>query len=706
MKKLKKTGLLHFILFTGVVFTLKAQDIEQLMKMSIHDIMNTQIYSASKKAETVFDSPVSSSVLTREEILNAGVTSIMEAMRLIPGVIVREQTNGIYDIHLRGFDNIPPNGMWSNTVNNITLLMVDNRIAYNYLNGGIFWEHLPIDLIDVERIEVVRGPASALYGPNAVAGVIHIITRRSEKEGVNVSGNLQAGTYQTKIGNMAVGYKKGALGARMSVNAQQRNRYESEYYILGDNSYEELPDSVRSMVMGSYTKGLRNQYPDPDLAMNKYGFNAVLTYQPDENIMFDISGGFQESRVQNMFVDIGAISFKTEDATSRYVNFSGQVHDLITRVSFTTGEYHWLFGTVDENNYSTLDAEAEYDLHLNRIHLRPGLSYKKAEYEFSGMRGKHAISTLGLSLRTDYQSDHYRFIAALRADKYSAPDELYPSYQLALTRALGENHQIRAVLSKANRAAFLADAYFYMDIPLPPFVGNSMLLLGNENLKLLTMDMLELGYRAKLSNTIQMDIELFHARTKDYDDIYETGETEVRNGLTYSVNRYQNLDLTATQNGATISMNWLPKQSFQAKFFITVQQSDLTDFAYDIDNDPDATTDRKHEQTPDYYGGLILNIKPVSRLNLNTHCYYYGSQVFDHEDYIFSVPFQPGIVISSLHNMDIESKILINLNATWHLTSKIDLFINARNISGADSQEFGFADNIGSLYLAGLRFEY
>jgi iron complex outermembrane receptor protein len=109
--------------------TAKAQEksSEELLTLSLEQLMNIQVVSASKKAENLFDAPLSASVLTREEIRKAGATSLMEALRLVPGLIVREQTNGNYDIHLRGLDNVPPNSYSVYSANTTTLVMIDNR---------------------------------------------------------------------------------------------------------------------------------------------------------------------------------------------------------------------------------------------------------------------------------------------------------------------------------------------------------------------------------------------------------------------------------------------------------------------------------------------------------------------------------------------------------------------------------------------------
>ncbi len=147
---------------------------DDLFELDLEALMNMDIVSASKKVESLFDSPLSSSVITKDEIRNSGSTTIAEALRLVPGLIVREKTNGNFDVHIRGYENIPPNNKVNYSDNSITLVMIDNRIVYNYFQGGTFWETLPISIYDVERIEIIRGPSSALYGPNAVSGVINI----------------------------------------------------------------------------------------------------------------------------------------------------------------------------------------------------------------------------------------------------------------------------------------------------------------------------------------------------------------------------------------------------------------------------------------------------------------------------------------------------------------------------------------------------
>src|SRR5688572_24928634 len=209
--------------------------------LSLKDLLDIRIVSASKKSESLFDAPLSASVVTKQQIQKAGCNSIMEALRLVPGMIVREQSNGNYDIHLRGMDNLPQNAPFDMTSNTTTLVMIDSRPIYSYLRGGTFWETLPIDLNDVEKIEVVRGPAAALYGPNAVNGVINIITRKTSKDGLHLVANSQRGSFNTMINNASIGYRSGNWSVIASGNYQGRERTQTSLFEYAANQYVDDP---------------------------------------------------------------------------------------------------------------------------------------------------------------------------------------------------------------------------------------------------------------------------------------------------------------------------------------------------------------------------------------------------------------------------------------------------------------------------------
>ena len=200
--------------------------------MSLDEILNVDvIVTASKKPEDLFDAPLSVTIIKKQEIVQSGATSIPEALRLAPGLIVREMTPGNFDVHIRGFDDVLRNSYVVVPFSNIILVMIDNRIVYSYYSGGTHWEELPVDINDVERIEVVRGPASALYGPNAAAGVINIITSHAKDYGTNITFNSSTGMQNAYYLNGSYGYNwDDKAKVSISANYKHRNRWDKLYY--------------------------------------------------------------------------------------------------------------------------------------------------------------------------------------------------------------------------------------------------------------------------------------------------------------------------------------------------------------------------------------------------------------------------------------------------------------------------------------------
>ncbi len=277
-----KTYILIFLFFMLLLPTFtfaqesEADDVDDI---SLEDLLNVEVESASKKSESLFDAPLSVSVITQKEINNSGVTSIVDALRLIPGLIVREKTNGNYDVHIRGNDNLV--GGLVSSINSKTLVLIDGRIVYSYFQGGTFWETLPIGLYDIDKIELIRGPAAALYGPNAVTGVINISTVKAEKNNkISTNADFQIGSVNTKIANIGIGYGTEKFGFRLSANYNYKERFQEEYYISEFDIYAARDLMWTYIVMGPRgpqqiisEEETKKRYPDVNSAVDSYGVN-------------------------------------------------------------------------------------------------------------------------------------------------------------------------------------------------------------------------------------------------------------------------------------------------------------------------------------------------------------------------------------------------------------------------------------------------
>src|SRR5271156_2624557 len=174
------------------------QKTTDLTSQSIEDLMNIQVTSVSKTDETLSRTASAVFVISQEDIRRSGATSIPGLLRMVPGVDVAQINSNTWAVDVRGF-----NARFSNDL----LVLVDGRPVYTQSFGGVFWDVLDLPLEDIERIEVIRGPGSSVWGANAVNGVINIITKKaSETHGGLViagGGNVDQGFGTTQYGGDA-----------------------------------------------------------------------------------------------------------------------------------------------------------------------------------------------------------------------------------------------------------------------------------------------------------------------------------------------------------------------------------------------------------------------------------------------------------------------------------------------------------------------
>jgi iron complex outermembrane receptor protein len=765
-------------------------DYEQLLDMPFEDLlklsekvglsaddlmatlMNRDVKSASKKAESAIESPLSTTVLTRDEIMQSGAKNIPEALRLVPGIIVREKSTGNYDVHIRGNDNLPNKHLMFYSENSISLIMIDGRPVFNYAHGGTFWETLPVSIIDVERIEVIRGPSSALYGPNAVSGAINIITRESQETKATINADLQAGTQSTFIGNLNVSVPiTSKLKIRASGYYHKMDRQDENFYVWYKPEgsyvpYDSLGKTNNPSTGSPYVKDISKIYTDPMMAQDRYAANLFLNYNPNSNVGIDISAGLQDSNVITSILDNSNVSSGQRISNTKYVDLRGNAYGFNAQVSYMTGEQNANMGTDGYIfNPNTLHTLLEYDWNLGKLNLRPGVSYQNATYDDTDyvnaeinegiFNGRKTLSNFSVSLRADYRpTEKLRFIAALRAEKYSKPDKTYPTYQFVGTYKLKENHLVRAVYSRANRGPFMSDVYTSYNWKrvksdfgvLPEEIPIQLIQYrGKEDLELMKMDMIELGFRNKVTNNLFTDIEIFYTKAQDYGyfvaNDYEfminpdippalaanlPTDLLIKHIITY---QYDNLPMVSEQMGITLSLDLIASSKFRIKAYGTLQQTDLTNY---LDRSPDQSylnllqtkyneasnpserflyasvlqqlgvpteafgmvsddlKDMEHKSTPKFYGGFMANYTPIKNLNLNANVYFLGEQEFI---------FQYGNDVT-------DPKTILNIKADYKIWKENSIYFNARNILGQNHNEFMFMDKVGTQYLVGASINF
>ena len=144
---------------------------DPLKRLSLEELANVEITTQSKAPEQVWKTASAIYVITQDDIRRSGATNIPEALRLAPGVEVARISGNKWSVGIRGFGS---------RLARSVLVLIDGRSVYTTLLAGTYWEVQDTEMEDIDRIEVIRGPGGTVWGPNAVNGVINIITRNSK----------------------------------------------------------------------------------------------------------------------------------------------------------------------------------------------------------------------------------------------------------------------------------------------------------------------------------------------------------------------------------------------------------------------------------------------------------------------------------------------------------------------------------------------
>ena len=164
---------------------------------------SVQIVSVSKHAESLHEAPATVLVISREDMMSRGYVDLEQLFSDLPGFDVSRTFGPTYS-------NIYQRGYRSNNTDR-TLFLVDGVEENDLWSNCAFWSRqFPVS--NVERVEILYGPASTMYGANALVGVVNVITRDTEvlagKKNVGIKVNTGGGTYNTKFLDMTIALKK------------------------------------------------------------------------------------------------------------------------------------------------------------------------------------------------------------------------------------------------------------------------------------------------------------------------------------------------------------------------------------------------------------------------------------------------------------------------------------------------------------------
>ena len=218
-----------------------APDAQDLSRLSLEELAMVEVTSVSRRAESLTQAAASVFVISRDDIRRSGAINLPEALRLAPNLNVQRVNAVDYAISARGFNGYE--------TSNKLLVLIDGRSVYSSLHSGVFWDARDVMLDDVERIEIISGPGGALYGSNAMNGVINIITRpAAQTDGLLLSARVgeEDQSLSARVGGA---FPQGAWRAYASVFGR------GDSLTLSGAEANDAADGVRAGARADWTLG-------------------------------------------------------------------------------------------------------------------------------------------------------------------------------------------------------------------------------------------------------------------------------------------------------------------------------------------------------------------------------------------------------------------------------------------------------------------
>jgi iron complex outermembrane receptor protein len=660
---------------------------EDLLNADFEELMSISVVTPSRREQSLFEVPVSTSVLTQQQIQQSGATSLAEVLRLFPGVIVREFVSGQYDVHIRGLDNVPPNKGYPDNFNKSTLVMIDHRPVYNHLNGAMLWAELPIDIHDIDRIELVRGPVGSLYGANAATGVIHFITDLASTEKNYVSWSR--GEYRSEDIRMRFSSKLNEHSALAgSFHHKQRRRTDDVYYSFPDASYVPV-DQVKEFGSNLPIDPLA-RYPDTGLAEDKTAINLFLDIYGNNNALTRVSAGTTVSEFQ------GIIFTRTSplgiyDSEHSYFGIHHKRKDVLFNLNARVGEIETI--SVNDFDFDYINFQTSLDYHLiqqEALEFSLGASFENVKYRSLFFDGEVEQENSALSAQFHYDlTERVHFTSAVRGDYFKVPNKVFYSFSAGLNYRHDERLNARLYMGRSFQSPFFVETSFDVGVSTPSGQFN---FLGNQSLDLVTIDSAELGIRYRFTDQQLLDWEMFISQSDNYSDIATSAQAV--GGQVIVTSTFEAIHVEATQFGTTASWQsqWL--DSLSTHVYMTVQRT-LLDDAVEFSG---ALSDREHESTPSVYGGGVVNYHPTPDWNLNISAYFLSDQAFDYRD--VDEASHPSSVYSE------DSRWVVNTKLSYQLSEEIQIYLNGRNLVNSRQPQLVYLDRLNALWMAGIDINF
>jgi iron complex outermembrane receptor protein len=615
--------------------------VPDLSQVSIEDLMNIEVTSASRKEQRAADVAAAVFVITRDDIRRSGMTTVPDVLRLAPGVEVAQINANKWAVSMRGF-----NGLYANKL----LVLVDGRSVYYQIFSGVYWDAEDLMLDDIDRIEVIRGPGAALWGANAVNGVINIITKAAaDTQGglVRVDGG--------RFGEQGIVRYGGTLGAASY-------RLYSQW--TGRDQSLIAPGTRANDASHSVTTGFRADWAtQPDTLTLEGAFTAgqaralwpnldpqTAAREPIANDPSDAQGGHLRGRWTHTRADGAALQIQS------FVDIADRQEPV--------GNYH----------RHALDVDAQYHTQLGARHdLVAGAGYRWIDESFEGHVGiSLSPSESDSSLFTAFMEDEISLFGsrlALTLGSQAQYDSNSGAGVQPTARVMWKalpRQRLWAAASRALRTPSLSDRGIRVDYP-PVLTASGLplavTLLGSPAAETETLIDAEAGYRLEIGTAASIDVTGFVGR---YDHLQTQELTApvvqfVPSPQILLTSQFGN-QLEATTRGLEVAGHWTPVPAWRldgsyTAFHLTPQPAAASQ---------DATAATADGSAPRTQWQLRSAFSPSTRATLDVAIFHVGP----------------------IEQLQVAAYTRADINAEWRFTSRLSVMAIGQNLFDAAHAEF------------------
>lgn len=598
-----------------------------IFELSLEELMNLKVKVASKIKLTQRESPGIITVITKDEIKHSGCRDMIDVLRLVPGIEFGIDVLGIASIIMRG--------NWAHEGK--ILLMIDglemNELSYSTIQFG---NHIPVE--QIERVEIIRGPGSAVYGGFAEMGVINIITKSAgDINGFSIGGTYgqMSKTYARRNANLSIGKKfNDNIAISLHSLAGQGNRSDRIYTDVYGNSYNMKDNAQLNPMLFNfntqiYDLNFRFLYDDyKTTTRDAFDSNLLKGYRTDSKTI--ISEINYDYKVSDKLTITPKINYKYSRPYNAWENplpdedlvYTSSIVETRTVDRYTAN----LTAFYDINQKVNLLLGGEYFTDIAKKHSviadkvywngKKQIQYNNMSF-FAQALVKHRIINLTLGGRFERHSD---FDAAF------AP-------RIALTKVYNRLH-FKLLLSKAFRSPGVEniDLNAGLNPNLRPDIEPEKLNIGE----------FEIGFKA--NNKMLFDINIFYMEIKDPIIYYIDQETGGEG--------YKNISQTGTK-GAEFEYKFRDKWGYINFNFSYYDANGMNK----VENYAVAKNNAILLGAPQIKANLFTNFKITKNLSLNPSATFlserYAITIYDENiDDVVQEKIDPAIFLNLFVNYD------------------------------------------------------